>query len=141
MVLTDLGRLLARDSAEVLAAVERAEANLERATGGLKGVVRLATISPVGMTLLARALVALEQTYPGLRVEYREAEAEESLPWLDAGEIDLVVGTRHGASTSGIRDDDRVLFRDPMFVALPATPCARVAPYRATSRARRRELD
>jgi hypothetical protein len=45
------------------------------------------------MTLVPRALVALERRYPGLTVEYREAEAEEVLRWLDAAEIDLVVGS------------------------------------------------
>jgi DNA-binding transcriptional LysR family regulator len=119
MILTDLGRLLVTDSAEVLAALERAEANLERATGELRGAVRLATISSVGLTMLPRALAALEESHSGLAVECREAEAEEALPWLDAGEIDLVVGTRYGASASGSRYDERVLCRDPMFIALP----------------------
>jgi DNA-binding transcriptional LysR family regulator len=119
MILTDLGRLLVVEGAEVLAALERTEANLERAAGELRGVVRLATISSVGAALLPRAIAALKQSHAGLTVEYVEAEAEEALPWLDSGDVDLVVGTRHMSGGVATRYDERILCRDPMYVALP----------------------
>lgn len=119
MILTDLGRLLVADGAAVLAALERTEANLERAAGELQGVVRLATISSVGVALLPPALAALNRKHVGLTVEYVEAEAEEALPWLNSGEVDLVVGTRHRLGAAASRYDERTLCRDPMYVALP----------------------
>jgi DNA-binding transcriptional LysR family regulator len=118
MILTDLGRRLVRDSVEVLAALERADANLERAAGGVTGVVRLAAIPTVGMTLLPPALATLSRKYPALVVEHREAEAEEALPLLDTGEIDLVVAYRLESSPGDPRHDERVLGLDPLGVAL-----------------------
>jgi DNA-binding transcriptional LysR family regulator len=129
MFLTDLGRLLVADSAEVLDALERTDTNLERASRELRGVVRLASISSVGMTLLPRALVALEEKHPGLAVEYVEADHGEAFPWLDVGEIDLVIGARHRPSASPARYDEQLLCRDPLLVAL--APRHRLASRRA----------
>jgi DNA-binding transcriptional LysR family regulator len=119
MILTEVGRMLVGHSTEVLGAIERAEADLERATGELSGIVRLASIASLGMTLIPDVISAIEERHPGLMIEFRDAEQEDTFPWLDAGEVDLVVAFRYETHPSGTRYDERVLGRDPMFVALP----------------------
>src|SRR3954452_7852721 len=56
LLLTDFGRLLAGHGTTVLEALERAEAELEAATGEVMGVVRVASFQTVGMVLLPLVL-------------------------------------------------------------------------------------
>src|SRR4051794_1943701 len=121
MLLTDVGRLLVAHGHEVLDAVERAEAELERAAATVAGTVRLATFQTVGMVLLPAALRILRARHPGVSVQYLEGEAEETLPLLAAGAIDLVVAEEyeHAPRVRDARHDRVGLCRDALVVALP----------------------
>jgi DNA-binding transcriptional LysR family regulator len=84
--------------------------------------VRVASFQTAALVLLPPALVKLERRHPALRVEYLEAEAEESLPALAIGELDLVIAEEYAHAPR--RRDPRLLRRelghDPILIALPA---------------------
>jgi len=122
LLLTDFGRLLAGHGARVLDALEQAEAELEAAGGAVTGVVRVSSFQTVGMVLVPRAVRTLHERHPEVAVEYLEAEAEETVPLLLAGEIDLVVAEEyeHAPRARDPRHDRASLCRDAMLVALPA---------------------
>jgi len=121
LLLTDAGRLLASHGERVLAALERAGAELEAADGAVTGTVRMASFQTVAMVLLPPALRRLGEQHPGLVVQYLDAEAEATLPQLAAGEIDLVIAEEyeHAPRTRDARLDRRFLANDELLVALP----------------------
>src|SRR5262245_34572650 len=128
LLLTDFGRLLAGHGARVLDALEQAEAELEAAGGVVSGVVRVSSFQTVGMVLLPHALRSLHERHPHVAVEFLDAEAEETLPQLVAGEIDLVIAEEyeHAPRPRDPRHDRRTLCRDALLVAMPADhPLAR----------------
>jgi DNA-binding transcriptional LysR family regulator len=134
--LTEPGRRLARRADAVIALLEEAEVELTAGTGEITGTVRVASFQTAALALLPPALKELERRHPGLRVEYLEAEAEESLPAVAMGELDLAMAEEYGHAPRP-RDHRllrRELGRDPILVALPmghalggAQPAVRLA--------------
>ena len=118
--LTDPGRVLAGRAEELLASMEVVEAELAAHAGEVRGRVRLAAFQTAGLSLVAPALGRLEE-HPGLRVEFAEAEGEESLPALAAGGFDVVVAEEYGHAPrprlAGVARE--YLEPDPMLIALP----------------------
>jgi DNA-binding transcriptional LysR family regulator len=93
------------------------------AIAGLRaGRVRLAAFPSGSATLMAGALTRLRADHPGVEVRFAEAEPEDALPQLRAGEFDLVLGFSYAAV--GARDGaDLVaepLLRDPTHAVVPA---------------------
>lgn len=118
--LTDAGQRLVRHAEEILARLEEAEAEL--ASGEtVRGTVRVTAFQTAALALLPPAIAALALEHPELRVEYTEAEAEESLPLLAGGQLDLVIAEEYDhlprARDSRLRREE--LGRDPILVALP----------------------
>jgi DNA-binding transcriptional LysR family regulator len=93
--LTDAGRMLASRVGEVLAGLEGLEADLARAAGAVRGVVRVAAFQTATRALVMPALERLAAEYPALRVELTELEAEESLPLLARGGVDVAVAEEY----------------------------------------------
>ena len=92
--LTPAGERLVEHADAVLARLEAAEADL--ATGGeLRGRVRVAAFQTAARALVAPAFIELARTAPGIRTELLEIEAEDSLPLLRIGEIDVVVAEEY----------------------------------------------
>lgn len=126
--LTDAGRALAEHATALLACAEQAEAELEQLQGEVRGTVRLAAFQTAALAFLPGVLRRVADHHPGLRVEYVEEDAEEALPALALGELDVVVAEeyehaprpRHpGLVREPLRDD-------PILVALaPGHPLAR----------------
>jgi DNA-binding transcriptional LysR family regulator len=118
--LTDAGKRLVRHADEILARLEEAEAELA-AGDGVRGAVRVAAFQTAALALLPPAIAELGERHPDLRVEYTEAEAEESLPLLAAGELDLVIAEEYDylprPRNHRIRRGE--LGRDPILIALP----------------------
>jgi DNA-binding transcriptional LysR family regulator len=119
--LTDAGQRLVRHADEILTLLEEAEAEL--ATGdAVRGTVRVSAFQTAALALLPPAIAELGERHPELRVEYMEAEAEESLPLLAGGELDLVIAEEYDylPRPRNPRLHREELGRDPILVVLPA---------------------
>jgi DNA-binding transcriptional LysR family regulator len=122
--LTDAGRALVEHSDAILARLAAAEQELEDIAGLRGGRVRLATFPSAGATLVPPAIAEFSAAHPGVELSLIEAEPEESLPRLKAGELDVALVLEHSAPGTGGRraDDDIELIRlldDPLYAALP----------------------
>src|SRR3954452_11663746 len=94
--LTDAALGLVEHTDAVLARLEQAEAELSAAEADVHGVVRVSAFQTALRWLVAPILRALARAHPRLRTEVVEAEAEESLPQLRVGDLDVVVAEEYG---------------------------------------------
>jgi DNA-binding transcriptional LysR family regulator len=127
--LTDPALVLAEHAQRLLAAAERAEADLAAAAAGaVAGVVRVGSFQTASLRLLLPAMDALRETHPGVQVRLVEAEPEPALEALRASALDLALadewaGTPHPRWPGLERED---LFTEAVLVALPSDhPAAR----------------
>ncbi|HEX8075694.1 MAG TPA: LysR substrate-binding domain-containing protein [Thermoleophilaceae bacterium] len=124
--LTDAGEALVRHAESILARLAEAEAELDAIAGLKGGRLRLATFPTAGATLVPRAVAEFSKRHPAVELSLTEAEPDESLARLKAGELDLIL-VDDGPSATG--DDDEVelihLLDDPLHLALaPDHPLA-----------------
>lgn len=121
--LTDAGRGLVSHTEEVLAALQRAEADLAAASRGVVGRVRLSAFPTGARAVLVPAIAKLRDDYPNLRVSMIDLEPEEALPQLKAGELDVVLTYEWDLlptlADAGVEREE--LFAEPIYLALPAT--------------------
>ncbi|TDC92144.1 LysR family transcriptional regulator [Saccharopolyspora aridisoli] len=118
--LTDAGWALATRADEVLAALDRAEAELDTYRSSPRGVVRVAMF-PSGAFLLLPGVLRRIAEHPQVRLEARDVDMVPSeVPRLTA-DFDLVV--THRDDQAPPHDGDRVavtpLLREPLDVAMP----------------------
>ena len=125
--LTDAGRTLVARADELLAHVEQIEAELAAQAGELRGTVRVAAFQTAALALVIPALERLADAHPRLRVELAEAEAEESLPMLARGGLDVAIAEEYEHAP-----------RPRLPAAAPRVPRARRDAARAPPRARGR---
>jgi DNA-binding transcriptional LysR family regulator len=88
--LTDAGRLLAAHAERIFAAVDAAEADLEAQTRTVQGSLRVGAFPTAAFALMTPALERLAHEHPALTIGVVEADAEQTLPALRGGELDLV---------------------------------------------------
>jgi DNA-binding transcriptional LysR family regulator len=115
--LTDAGEALVRHADKILARLAEAEAELEAIAGLRGGRLRLGSFPTAGATLMPRAIAEFSNRHPAVELSLAEAEPDESLPRLKAGELDLIL------IDDSPRDDDvefTHLLDDPLHLALPA---------------------
>jgi DNA-binding transcriptional LysR family regulator len=93
--LTDAGRMLAERAGGVLGELEALEAGLASLAGEVRGLVRLASFQTATRALVMPALPRLAAAHPALRVELIELEAEESLPVLARGGVDIAIAEEY----------------------------------------------
>jgi DNA-binding transcriptional LysR family regulator len=93
--LTDAGRTLADHADDVLARLERAEAELAAASGAVRGHVRVAAFQTAARSLVVPVMRPLADRHAGLRVELDEMEAEDALAPLRAGDLDIAVAEEY----------------------------------------------
>ena len=93
--LTDAGRMLAERAGGVLGELEALEAGLASLAGEVRGLVRLASFQTATRALVMPALPRLATAHPDLRVELIELEAEESLPVLARGGVDIAIAEEY----------------------------------------------
>jgi molybdate transport repressor ModE-like protein len=119
--LTDAGRALVEHADAVLARLAAAEEDVAAIAGLRAGRVRLAAFPSASATLMAGALSGLHARHPGVEVVFAEAEPQDALPRLRAGDLDLVVGFSYRAVGSGDGRDLEALplLRDPSLAVLP----------------------
>jgi DNA-binding transcriptional LysR family regulator len=118
--LTEAGEALVRHADAVIARLADAEAELDAIAGLRGGRLRLASFSTAGATLLPAAIATFRQRHPGIELSLAEAEPEESVPRLKAGDLELALifepnGLLEGTG-GGI--DYTHLLDDPFLVAL-----------------------
>jgi DNA-binding transcriptional LysR family regulator len=121
--LTDAALVLVAHAEELLAAAERAEADLAAAAAGAAtGVVRVGSFQTASLHLLLPAIVGLRATHPGVDVRLIESETAPALDALRSHQLDLVLADEWSGEPRprlpGLDRED--LFEEPVHVALAA---------------------
>jgi len=120
--LTDAGRLLSAHAERILAAVDAAEADLAAESGAVRGRLRVGTFQSAAFALITPALESLAAEHPALEVEVIEADAEQTMPALRIGDLDLVCEDEYDTSASQEPLLDRKdLLTDRLRLVLPRT--------------------
>ncbi len=121
--LTDAGRALVSHADAIIARLDDAEEELA-AIAGLKGSrLRLVSFQSAGAALVPDAISIFDHRYPGVELSLAEAEPDECLPELKAGEYDLAVVFDYKTPFGDAHDDEieRVhLLDDVLHLAVPA---------------------
>src|SRR4051812_46676110 len=118
--LTDAGRLLADRGRDLIARADAAEADLA-ALHGVAGTLRIAAFQTAARHLVPPAMRALRARYLALTGELVALDAEQALPLLRAGELDVVVAEEyeHAPRPRHSDVDRHDLVDDPLVLALP----------------------
>ena len=103
-------------------ASRRPSASSPRSPGLEGGELRLASFPSASATLLTEAVSLFHRRHPDVRLSIADAEPEESLPRLRAGELDLALTFDYpSVPKEAERDLDRtLLLTESMHLALPA---------------------
>nr|WP_276509197.1 LysR family transcriptional regulator [Pseudoclavibacter chungangensis] len=119
--LTAAGEELVRNTETILAAVERAEADLVSSHERARGRVQLGAFASVSRSVLPEALAALAIDYPDLDVRVRLVEPDDSPTQLLARQVDAVVADAYPGSPSAtaLGLHTTVIGRDPVRGYLP----------------------
>ena len=88
---TAAGRALYERAKRLLLLADATRQEVSQIAGGVRGVVRLGTISSCGPALLTPAFAAFCAQHPALRFEVREGNTYQLLDLLRAGAIELAV--------------------------------------------------
>lgn len=120
--LTKAGQVLAGHAERILAQVAEAKADLELLREDVFGPLRIGAIPTTVHALLPPALTTLSTQHPGLVVTLHEGEAEQTIPRVVSGDLDVAVveswadrPTEIPASATALP-----LFADVADLALPA---------------------
>ncbi len=114
--LTQVGRDLAPAVEKLLAEIQAVVIGTQDLARKAKGVVKVATLPSVAVTILPRVMMRLRSLYPAVSVVVREGIADEIVEWVRTDQTDLGIGSPEGIDTTV---DFRLLFRDHMCVVLP----------------------
>jgi DNA-binding transcriptional LysR family regulator len=121
--LTDAGEALLRHAEAILAEQTLAERELEAIAGLRGGRVRMASFPTAGAALVPAAVTLFSARYPDVQLSVLEAEPEESVPMLRAGQLEVaIVAARNqpdgfGELYAGI--DLHHLLDEPRYAILP----------------------
>ncbi|MCX5417406.1 LysR family transcriptional regulator [Streptomyces sp. NBC_00059] len=110
--LTPAGEILLTHTNEVLAQLERAEAELADYSEGVAGTVTVAAFATGIGLVLAPAITELTRTAPGIRVRVQDAEGDASVPMVLDRLVDMAVAVEYRGAPG---DDDRRLTRLPLY--------------------------
>jgi molybdate transport repressor ModE-like protein len=91
MRLTDPGEALVGHAEAVLARLGEAERELQEIAGLRSGRVRMVSFPTAGATLVIKAVASFRKKHPKVELRLTEAEPEQSVPQLRAGEHDLAL--------------------------------------------------
>ncbi|MEO3891208.1 LysR family transcriptional regulator [Nonomuraea sp. B5E05] len=119
--LTAVGKIMLVHANEVLAQLERAEAEVAAYTTGEAGEATVACFATAISAVLSPTIAALRSTAPGLRVRIRDAEGDQSLAMLLDGEVDLAIAVeyRDAPDASDRRLSRMPLYAEPFDLVLP----------------------
>src|SRR2546421_6604695 len=125
VTLTDAGRSLVDHSDAILARLAAAEEELEAIAGLRGGRLRLASFPTAGATLVPLAIAMFSDRHPDVELSLIEAEPEDALPRLRAGDLDVALTFEYsslpGSAYEPLNAEVELvhLLDDPMYVALP----------------------
>jgi DNA-binding transcriptional LysR family regulator len=91
VTLTDAGEALLRHAEAILAEQTLAERELEAIAGLRGGRVRMASVPTAGTAIVPAAVALFSARYPEVQLSVLEAEPEESVPMLRAGELEVAI--------------------------------------------------
>ncbi|MGP3931057.1 LysR family transcriptional regulator [Nonomuraea sp. KM88] len=119
--LTAVGKIMIAHANEVLAQLERAEAEVAAYTTGEAGEATVACFATAISAVLSPTIAALRSTAPGLRVRVLDAEGDQSLAMLLDGEVDLAIAVeyRDAPDASDRRLSRMPLYAEPFDLVLP----------------------
>ncbi|MEV8630599.1 LysR family transcriptional regulator [Streptosporangium sp. NPDC051023] len=110
--LTSVGRILLGHANEVLAQLERAEADIAAYTTGTAGEVKVASFATAIGLVVAPAVSRLRDKEPGIQVRVLDAEGDQSLTMVLDGAVDVAVAVEYRGAPA---EDDRRLSRIPLY--------------------------
>lgn len=117
--LTDAGRTLVEHAETVVASLTAAERSLDALRGGETGTLRIASFPSAAASLVAGALRAFHRAHPGIEISFADAQSDEALEVVRAGEADVALAFGPGpADAAGLRVVP--LLADRLQAALPA---------------------
>ncbi|MEV7908037.1 LysR family transcriptional regulator, partial [Streptomyces anulatus] len=110
--LTSVGRILLGHANEVLAQLERAEADIAAYTTGTAGEAKVASFATAIGLVVAPAMGRLREKEPGIQVRVLDAEGDQSLTMVLDGAVDVAVAVEYRGAPA---EDDRRLSRIPLY--------------------------
>jgi DNA-binding transcriptional LysR family regulator len=127
VVLTPEAQTLADRAGDVLALLERAEAEVAARTVTVSGTVRLAIFQSAAIALLPSTLTTMSLHHPDVRVEVVQHEPEAALQRTATRDFDLVVAEQYPGHATVWHEglDRRPLVRDPLRVLVPTGSAVR----------------
>ena len=97
--LTDAALVLVAHAEELLAGMERAEADLAAAAGAVIGVVRVGAFQTASLHLVLPAMTAMRDAHPQVQVELVEVQATEpAIAALRSYSLDVVLAEEYAGS-------------------------------------------
>ncbi|WP_433515030.1 LysR family transcriptional regulator [Nonomuraea sp. CA-143628] len=119
--LTAVGQIMLAHANEVLAQLERAEAEVAAYTTGAAGEVTVACFATAISAVLSPAITALRTGSPGLRVRVLDAEGDQSLSMLldDRADLAIAVEYRGAPDAADPRLHRSALYAEPFDLVLP----------------------
>ncbi len=120
--LTDAGRVLVSHAEAAIARLDEAERELSAIAGLDGGALRVASFPSASATVLVDAVSLFHGRHPGVALKVADAEPEDSIPLLRAGELDLALTFDYpSVSAPEERDLERTLvLAETLHLALPA---------------------
>ncbi|MFI7454029.1 LysR family transcriptional regulator [Nonomuraea sp. NPDC049714] len=131
--LTAVGKIMLGHTNEVLAQLERAEAEVAAYSSGTAGEVTVACFATAISAVLSPAITSLRAAAPGLQVRVRDAEGDQSLTMLLDGEADAAIAVeyRGGPDATDRRLSRLPLYAEPFDLVLPEGHALAAAPLSA----------
>ncbi|MDA3147715.1 LysR family transcriptional regulator [Leucobacter sp. UCMA 4100] len=131
--LTPAGERLVAESEALFQQLERVEASLQRGRDELTGTIRVAVFQSAMISLMPKALTALAETHPGLRVEVVQHEPETALYETWARGFDVVVAEQYPGHAAPHHEGlgRSVLGSDAIMLAVPEVHPERFAGVRS----------
>ena len=118
------GRVVARHSGAILAALTTADDELARLVDHFAGTVRLAAFPSASSTIIPSLIARLAEQRPALELVYTEAEPPEALAMLTEGQVEIAVTFSYPGDPADphadlVGTETVPLFDDPVAVVLP----------------------
>lgn len=118
--LTPAAEELVRHAEDILAILERAEADLAASDTQVRGTLRLAAFTTISRTAVPQVIDSLRRRHPALDVRYRQVEPEDGLLLLTSRRIDVLLTDSYGTSESVPAElHADLLMHDPVRAYLP----------------------
>src|SRR6266540_6187788 len=131
VMLTEPGRVLAKEADEILGRLAAAELELQALAGLRAGLLRLGWFATAGATLMPHAIAAFQRHHPAVELDLLQGDPDECIPRLRARELELALIYEFELEPPVAADLEQVrLVDDPLYIGLtsghPLGSCQRV---------------